>query len=58
MIAPNRLQRSDSEATSFADDHGGTVTHAFAVDLDLPRQFDFHTTHRQTIDAEAYRIEW
>lgn len=43
---------------SFADDHGGTVTHAFAVDLDLPRQFRFHTTETRTIDAEAYRIAW
>ncbi|MFC6960883.1 METTL5 family protein [Halocatena marina] len=43
---------------AFADDHGGTVTHAFAVDLDLPRQFHFHTTDKRTIDAEAYRIEW
>lgn len=43
---------------AFADDHGGTVTHAFAVDLDLPRQFQFHTTDKRTIDAEAYRIEW
>lgn len=43
---------------SFADDRGGVVTHAFAVDLDLPRQFHFHTTEKRTIDAEAYRIEW
>jgi putative methylase len=43
---------------SFAGDHGGIVTHAFAVDLDMPRQFHFHTTEKQTIDAEAYRIEW
>lgn len=43
---------------AFADDHDGTVTHAFAVDLDLPRQFRFHTSETRTIDAEAYRIEW
>lgn len=49
---------SRSFVEAFADDHGGTVTHAFAVDLDLPRQFDFHTTQRRTINAEAYRIEW
>lgn len=52
----NAGSRSFLEA--FAEDRGGTVTHAFAVDLDLPRQFDFHTAARQTIDAEAYRIEW
>lgn len=49
---------SRSFVEAFAADHGGTITHAFAVDLDLPRQFDFHTTQRRTIDAEAYRIEW
>lgn len=43
---------------AFAADHGGTVTHAFAVDLDLPHQFSFHTAARRTIDAEAYRIRW
>lgn len=49
---------SRSFIESFADDHGASLTHAFAVDLDLPRQFDFHTADRRTIDAEAYRIEW
>ncbi|RRJ28266.1 METTL5 family protein [Halocatena pleomorpha] len=49
---------SRSFVEAFADDHGGTVTHAFAVDLELPRQFDFHTDQRRTIDAEAYRVEW
>lgn len=43
---------------AFATDHGGTVTHAFAVDLDLPHQFSFHTAAKRTIDAEAYRIRW
>lgn len=43
---------------SFADDRGGTVTHAFAVDLDLTQQFHFHTEERRTVAAEAYRIEW
>lgn len=43
---------------AFADDHGGTVTHGFAVDLELPRQFYFHASEKRTIDAEAYRIEW
>ncbi|WP_229113229.1 METTL5 family protein [Halapricum desulfuricans] len=43
---------------SFAADNGGEVTHAFAVELDLPRQFEFHEAERETIDAEAFRIEW
>ncbi|MFW6017940.1 MAG: METTL5 family protein [Halapricum sp.] len=43
---------------SFAADNGGEVTHAFAVELDLPRQFDFHESDSETIDAEAFRIEW
>lgn len=43
---------------SFADDQGGIVTHAFAVDLDVTQQFHFHTEERRTIAAEAYRIEW
>jgi putative methylase len=43
---------------SFADDRGGIVTHAFAVDLDLPKQFHFHTAEQRTVAAEAYRIEW
>lgn len=49
---------SRSFVAAFADDHGASLTHAFAVDLDLPRQFDFHTAERRTIDAETYRIEW
>ncbi|UPM42014.1 METTL5 family protein [Halocatena salina] len=49
---------SHSFVEAFADDHGGDLTHAFAVDLDLPRQFDFHTDDQRRIDAEAYRIEW
>lgn len=43
---------------SFAADYNGTITHAFAVDLELPQQFHFHTAEKQTIAAEAYRIEW
>lgn len=43
---------------SFAADNGGRVTAGFAVELDLPRQFAFHTAERATVDAEAYRIEW
>ena len=43
---------------SFASDNGGEVTHAFGVELDLPRQFDFHEADSETIDAEAFRIRW
>ncbi|WP_439026205.1 METTL5 family protein [Haloarchaeobius sp. DT45] len=43
---------------SFASDHGGEVTHAFAVELDLDRQFPFHEEATKPIDAEAFRIEW
>lgn len=43
---------------SYAADLGGTVTDAFAVDLDIPAQFAFHEQAVGTVDAEAYRIEW
>ena len=43
---------------AFADDNGGTVTHAFAAEFDLPNSFDFHTEDSQTIDVEVFRIDW
>ena len=43
---------------SFAADHGGTVTDAYAVTLTVPRQFSFHERERADLAAEAYRIEW
>ena len=43
---------------AFADDNGGTVTHAFAAEFDLPKSFGFHTRESQTIDVEVFRIEW
>ncbi|MFB6174082.1 MAG: METTL5 family protein [Halobacteriales archaeon] len=43
---------------SFAADRGGEVTDAFAVELDLDRQFPFHERERASIDAEAFRIAW
>jgi len=49
---------SEQFVESFAADHGGDVTHAFAAEFDLPRQFDFHDEERRTITAELYRIEW
>ncbi|WP_123534660.1 METTL5 family protein [Halosimplex salinum] len=49
---------SEEFVESFAGDNGGTVTHAFAAELDLPHQFDFHDAERQTIDVEVFRIAW
>ncbi|MFB6135638.1 MAG: METTL5 family protein [Halobacteriaceae archaeon] len=43
---------------AFAADEGGEVTHAFAVEFDVDRQFDFHEAATRTVDAEAYRVEW
>ena len=43
---------------SFAADNGGTVTQAYAVELDVPGQFEFHDSEHAVIDAEAFRIEW
>jgi putative methylase len=49
---------SESFVESFATDNGGTVTHAFRAEFDLPRQFDFHERETETVDAEVFRIEW
>ena len=43
---------------AFAADNGGEVTHAFAAEFDVDRQFDHHTDDRRAIDTEVYRIEW
>jgi len=43
---------------AFARDNAGEVTHAFAAEFDLPRQFDHHTDASRTIDAEVFRIRW
>jgi putative methylase len=43
---------------SFAADRSGEVTHAFAADLDVDRQFEFHTSEAATLDVEVFRIEW
>ncbi|AHG03687.1 RNA methyltransferase [Halobacterium sp. DL1] len=43
---------------SFATDRGGELTHAFAAEFDVDRQFDFHTSERETLDVEAFRVEW
>jgi putative methylase len=43
---------------AFAADNGGEVTHAFAAEFDVDRQFDHHTDEQRAIDTEVYRIEW
>ena len=43
---------------AFAADAGGTVTHAFAAELDLDRQFPFHEEETRAIDVEVFRVEW
>ncbi len=49
---------SRSFVEAFAGDHGGTITHAFAAEIDLDRQFPFHSTEERTIDVEVFRIDW
>jgi len=49
---------SEDFIEAFAADHGGAVTHAFAADFELPRQFDHHTDDSREVDTEVYRIEW
>jgi putative methylase len=43
---------------SFAADNGGEVTHAYAVELDVAHQFEFHDSERAVIQAQAFRIRW
>lgn len=43
---------------AFAADHGGTVTHAFAAELPIGRQFSFHTEETTDIDVVVVRIVW
>jgi putative methylase len=49
---------SESFVDSFAADNGGTVTHAFESELDLPNQFEFHERDAETVAVEVFRIEW
>ena len=49
---------SESFVESFATDNGGEVTHAFAAEFDVPRQFDHHTETQRSIDTEVFRIIW
>jgi len=43
---------------SFAADHSGEVTHAFAAEFDLPQQFDHHTSESEMVEVEVFRIAW
>ncbi len=43
---------------AFAADNAGEVTHAFAADFEVDRQFDHHKEATKAIDTEVYRIEW
>jgi putative methylase len=49
---------SRSFVASFAADHGGRIDAAYAVELDVDHQFEWHDRERAVVDAEAYRIEW
>ncbi|PSP81399.1 RNA methyltransferase [Halobacteriales archaeon QS_1_68_20] len=43
---------------SFAGDNGGEVTQAFAAELAVDRQFEFHDSDREELPVEVFRIEW
>lgn len=43
---------------AYADDNRGVVTHAFAAELPVDAQFDFHTSERADVSVEVFRIEW
>ncbi len=49
---------SQAFVDSFADDHGGTVTHAFRATFDLERRFPFHEEASRELQTEVFRIEW
>jgi putative methylase len=49
---------SESFVKSFAADNGGSVTHAFQAELELPHQFSFHSEEERTLDTEIFRISW
>ncbi|MFC6764392.1 METTL5 family protein [Natrinema soli] len=49
---------SQAFVESFADDEGGTVTHAFRAEFPIPKRFEFHTAAQETLEAEVFRIEW
>jgi putative methylase len=43
---------------SFAGDRGGEVTHAFAAEFAVSAQFEFHTSDREVLDVEVFRVKW
>lgn len=43
---------------SYAADHDGRVTHAFAAELPVDAQFEFHSSDRAELAVEVFRIEW
>lgn len=43
---------------AFVSDEGGEVTHAFAAEFELGRQFEFHEEDSREIPVEVFRIEW
>lgn len=49
---------SEAFVEAFSADNGGTVTHSFAAEFELPRQFDHHAEVSRSIDTEVFRIEW
>jgi putative methylase len=49
---------SEGFVEAFAEDNAGAVTHAFAAEFEIPRQFDHHSEESQHIDTEVFRIEW
>lgn len=51
-------QGSRQFVESFVADAGGEVTHAFAAEFDLPRQFAHHDADVERLDAEVFRIAW
>jgi putative methylase len=49
---------SEEFVESFAVDRGGEVTHAFAAEFPVDAQFEFHTSDREVLDVEVFRVEW
>lgn len=49
---------SQAFVDSFASDAGGTVTHAFRGAFPVDHRFDFHTSVREELEVEVFRIEW
>lgn len=49
---------SEEFVEAFAADNGGEVTHAFAAEFEVDRQFDFHEDDSRDLATEVFRIEW